>query len=102
MGIDYQVVSLTNPYMFSNAEDSYLKWAWRSIDWKAVLDFLQIDLSCVGGTAINYWAESQVEDMRDLIRDLSLTPDYEFKDDAAKLLAHFNYYVEQKARIYVF
>lgn len=112
MGIDYEIRSLTNPGMFEDPQNSYAKWAWEDIDWQKVLNFLHIDLARIYDHAIRYWAESQVEDMRDMIKGLA-EGSMEFYDEehrstaeslkgeAEKLLVHFNYYVSQKARIYV-
>jgi len=114
MGIDYRVESLTHPTMFAiDSPEQYCKWAWRDIKWAPVLDFLDINLSLLTGCAIHWWAESQVAEMRDLIRQLAegdenLLWDEERKaaggslrKDAQALLKHFDFYVAHDARIWV-
>jgi hypothetical protein len=113
MGIDYKVESASCPELFTDPSDAYLKWALRDIEWRKVLNFLHINLALLYDSAIDYWSESQVEDMRDLIKGLAegTMEFYEeadritaesLKDDAAELLVHFNYYVMKGARIRVF
>ena len=114
MGTDYMVVSRTHTIAFAEEADVYIKWAWRNIDWEPVLEFLEIHLDLLTTTSINYWAECQVVDMRDKIQQLvdgdprllwdenGRAEAEPLRPAAAELLVHFNFYVENNARILVF
>lgn len=114
MGIDFRVQSHTNPEFLKESQEQYCKWEWRYIRWHDVLDFLDINLAALANSAISWWSESQVAAMRDLIKELAegdedLLWDEDRKQrgsalqkDAAALLQHFERYVENDARIYVF
>lgn len=114
MGIDYMVASRTHTITFAEEADVYCKYAWRNIDWKPVLEFLEIRLDLLTSSSINYWAECQVSDMRDKIQQLvngdpSLLWDEDRRTEAeplraaaSELLVHFNFYVENNARILIF
>lgn len=114
MGIDYMVASRTNTIAFAEEADVYCKWAWRNINWEPVLEFLEIRLDLLCSSSVNYWAECQVVDMRDKIKQLmdgdeALLWDEERRAEAeplrpaaSELLTWFNFYVENNARIIVF
>ena len=114
MGIDFHVESPSDREFLKDSQDQYCKWAWRNINWAGVFDVLNIKLAVIGDSAINWWAESQVETMRNRIRQLAEgNEDFAYdadqqkraatlQKDAALLLEHFDAYVAHGARIYVF
>lgn len=113
MGIDYFVKSTVNPNMYGdNDPNSVLKYAWRDIDWKGIFNVLNIRLHILYDHPISYWSSDQVMDIRDMIKEFIESDTYDrecpneqilakLKTDANKLLEFFNYYVENKAIIYV-
>lgn len=114
MGIDFRIESPTDPEFLKGSPDQYCKWAWRNIRWTDVLEFLEINLALLSNGAINWWSESQVAAMRDLIKQLAEREENLLWDedrrlrvaslqkDATLLLEHFDAYVAHGARIYVF
>jgi hypothetical protein len=113
MGIDYFVKSTINPNMYGdNDPNCYLKYAWRDIDWKEVFNVLNIRLHILYDHPISYWSTEHIKDIRDMIKEFIESDTYDrecpneqilakLKTDANKLLEFFNYYVENKAIIYV-
>ena len=111
MGVDYSIESKTNPQMFADPSDSDIFWAWRSINWRPVMDFLDVEFPLIYEPKDPYLSESDVERIRDDLQrivdfDSDLLWDHErmtaaisLHADAAALLVHFNFYVQHKAHI---
>ena len=107
------VESRTQKIVFADESDAYCKYAWRNIDWEPVLEFLEIRLDLLMMSAINYWSECQVKDMRDMIQKLvdsdeGLLWNDERREEAGplrhaatELLIWFNFYVENEARLLI-
>ena len=106
MGVQFEVESAKNPAFYAeNDPNRYLKYAWRDIRWEQLFDTIGIDMSAYiyyDDPAYNYRSPEDVEYMRDAIRVFVEEETNELRDDAAKLLEFFNYYVENGAHFTIF
>jgi hypothetical protein len=111
MGVDYSIESKTNPQLFADPSDSDIFWAWRGINWRPVMNFLDVEFPLIYEPMNPYLSESDMERIRDNLKRLvDLDPDLLWDDarmteavslrtDAAALLVHFNFYIQHKAHI---
>jgi hypothetical protein len=108
MGINYIVSCYSE-----NDPNQFLKYAWRDIQWPAILETLDINITEVDyDSPINYWSPEDVKEMRDRIQafcDETLWVSEEdqkhmnyLHNDATVLLEFFNYYVANNASIRAF
>ncbi len=111
MGVDYIVSCYSE-----NDPNQFLKYAWRDIQWPAILETLDINITEVDyDSPTNYWSPEDVKEMRDRIRafcDKTLwvsEQDHnareqmnDLHEDATVLLEFFNYYVANNASIRAF
>ena len=98
MGVDYSIESKTNPHLFADPSDSDIFWAWRDINWKPVMDFLDVEFPLIYEPKDPYLSELDVRRIRDDLERL-VDLDTELRKDASALLEHFNFYAEHKAHI---
>lgn len=111
MGVDYSIESKTNQHLFADPSDSDIFWAWRAINWRPVMNFLDVEFPLIYEPMDPYLSESDVKRIRnDLQRLVNLDPGLLWNDermaeaeslrsDAAELLVHFNFYVKHDAHI---
>lgn len=120
MGIDFVVESTIVPDIYKGTQDSFLKWAWKDIEWRAIFNLLNINLGALYDNAISYWSVDQVVEMHQLIKKFYECPTdvlyddderelkkqliraIELRHDTHKLLDFFEDYVKNKAIICVF
>jgi hypothetical protein len=114
MGIDYIVKSNSHPNLFGEDDpNQFIKWAWRDIKWEEICElcgFEKIIYSFAYVDDDNYIKSAQVKEMRDDIQSFVDKTFYIEKaqdkikldvlhDDAVKLLAFFQFYVDHDASI---
>lgn len=111
MGVDFKLVSLTDP--FGESPDVYLKYAWRDLEWEAVFGLLGIDLAALYNNTLNWWSEAHIVAIRDLLvrllaadRELlwcqeRLEAARDLSTDILVLRELFDGYVTKNARILV-
>lgn len=120
MGIDFVVESTIVPDIYKGTQNSFLKWAWKDIEWRAIFSLLNINLEALYDNAISYWSVDQVEKIYQLIKKFYECPSdvlydddekylekqlkraVELRHDTYKLLEFFSDYVANKAIICVF
>ncbi len=98
MGIDYRVSCYSE-----NDPNQFLKYAWRDIQWPAILETLDINITEVDyDSPTNYWSPEDVKEMRDRIQAFCEKQMNDLHEDATVLLEFFNYYVANNASIRAF
>lgn len=108
MGITYKIESAH--HTFANPLDAYIP----HVNWKHVMDFLNIEFTHDYDQQLEFVSESGVVELRDNLRQIVNTDSAFLWDDerkakgellrtdAAALLSYFEFYVTIKARIVAF
>lgn len=101
----------------NNDEDDinrYLEHRWKDLQWKNILSLVNINLSILYDSPINYWSADQVTDMYAIITQLYYEPEKvvndtsslpyikQIRDQIYRLMKDFESFAAQGARISVF